>query len=238
MRRRIKQEENSLNMSPLESWRITFSDMITLLMTFFVMIVAMSTINEKTVMKRLSLDKDKVAIVNIPVEILPNVNESSISGQSVSSANLLNKIRLSFPEDKRGFFISESERGIALSVPASLIFEAAGGKLNKNASKYLNTIASSLKETQDFISIEGHSAKSEDDEADSKLSLGMAASALDYFIFESGMSPTRFSITGYGSKRPLIDKNAKTPVSDNNRLEIIILKVRPYTETAGTALIE
>jgi chemotaxis protein MotB len=123
---------------------------------------------------------------------------------------------------------------MVLTIPASLIFEVSAGKLNKNASKYLKTIASSLKVTSDFISIEGHSAKSGNDEADSKLSLEMAASALDYFIYESGMSPTRFSIAGYGSKRPASDKNPKKTELDNNRLEIVILKAGPYIETAGT----
>jgi len=238
MRRRIKQEESFLSISPMDNWRITFSDMITLLMTFFIMIVAMSGFNEKTIMNRLSLNKDKAAILNIPEAVLPGSKQNLLSGQSALSADLLNKIKLSFPEDEKGFFISESERGLVLSVPASLIFDASGGNLNKNASKYLDKIASSLKETRDFISIEGHTAKSGDDEADAKLSLGMATNTLDYFIYESGMSPTRFSITGYGSKRPPIYKNAKIPISDNNRLEIVILKLRPYTETAGTALIE
>ena len=232
--RRIKQEESFLSISPMDNWRITFADMITLLMTFFVMIVAMSTLNEKTVMKRLSLNKDKNVIINIPEAALPASKENLLSEQPAFSAELRNKIGLSFPEDEKRFFISESERGTVLTIPASLIFEVSGGKLNKNASKYLEAIASSLKETRDFISIEGHSAKSGNDEADSKLSLEMAAYALDYFIYEAGFSPTRFSIAGYGSKRPAIDKNPKKTELDNNRLEIVILKVRPYIETAGT----
>ena len=234
--RKIKQEETFLSISPMESWRITFSDMITLLMTFFVMIVAMSTLNEKIVMKRLSLNKDKNVIINIPEAVLQTSTETFVSEQTAFSANLLNKIKSSFPEDEIRFFISKSERGTVLTIPASLIFDASGGNLNKNASKYLEAIASSLKETRGFISIEGHSAKTGDDKADSKLSLEMAAYALDYFIYEAGLSPTRFSIAGYGSKRPATDKNPKTSVPDNNRLEIVILKVRPYTETAGTAL--
>ena len=233
--RRIKQEESFLSISPMDNWRITFADMITLLMTFFVMIVAMSTLNEKTVMKRLSLNKDKNVIINIPQAALPASKENLLSEQPAFSAELRNKIGLSFPEDEKRFFISESERGTVLTIPASLIFEVSGGKLNKNASKYLEAIASSLKETRDFISIEGHSNKSGNDEADSKLSLEMAAYALDYFIYEAGFSPTRFSIAGYGSKRPVNYKNPKTSVPDNNCLEIVILKVRPYIETAGTA---
>ena len=217
-----------------ERWLLTYSDMITLLMTFFVMIVAMGTLNEKTVMKRLSLNKDKNVIINIPQAASPASKENLLSEQPAFSAELRNKIGLSFPEDEKRFFISESERGTVLTIPASLIFEVSGGKLNKNASKYLEAIASSLKETRDFISIEGHSAKSGNDEADSKLSLEMAAYALDYFIYEAGFSPTRFSIAGYGSKRPAIDKNPKKTELDNNRLEIVILKVRPYIETAGT----
>lgn len=238
MRKRFKQEESFLSISPMDNWRITFSDMITLLMTFFVMIVAMSGFNEKTVVKTLSLNKDKNAIINIPETVLPTDKKPLLSAQPVFSADLLNKIILSFPKDERRFFISESERGTVLTMPGSLVFEDGGGKLNNNTLKYLHAIASSLKETREFISIEGHTAKSGDDAADSKLTLEMAASALDYFIYESGMSPTRFSIAGYGSKRPLIDKNAQTAVSDNNRLEIIILKIRPYTETAGTTLIQ
>ncbi len=238
MSRRIKQEESFLSISPMDNWRITFSDMITLLMTFFVMIVAMSGFNEKTVMDRLSLNKGKAAVFNMPEEVLPGSKEKLLSGQNALSAELLNKIKLSFSEEEKGLFISESERGLVLSIPASSIFDASGRNLNKNASKYLDRITFLLKDTRDFISIEGHTARSGADDADASLSLGMAASVLDYFIYESGMSPTRFSITGYGSKRPNIDKNTKMPVSDNNRLEIVILKLRPYTDTAGTALKE
>jgi chemotaxis protein MotB len=238
MRRRIKQEESFLSISPMDNWRITFSDMITLLMTFFVMIVAMGTLNEKTVMKRLSLNKDKEVFISMPETVLQESKESLFSEQSAFSADLLNRIRLSFPEDEKRFFISESDRGTVLTIPASLIFDASGEKLNINQSKYLGVLAASLKETRGIISIEGHSAKSGDDEIDSKLSLEMAACALDYFIYESGISPTRFSIAGYGSKRPVTDKNLKTSMPDNYRLEIVILKVRPYTETAGSSLIQ
>jgi chemotaxis protein MotB len=230
---RVRNEETFLSISPQDSWRITFSDMITLLMTFFVMIVAMSGFNDKTVIKTISLNKDKDIVANLPERVLPPNALAPLSAQSAFSVDLLNKILLPFPEDEGRFFVSESDRGTVLTMSGSLAFENNGAKLNKNALKYLQAIAASLKGTRDFISIEGHTARSGNDAADSKLSLEMAASALDYLIYESGMSPTRFSISGYGSRRPAVYKNNQAMES---RLEIVILKVKPYTETAGAAL--
>jgi chemotaxis protein MotB len=238
MRRRIKQEGSFLSISPMDNWRITFSDMITLLMTFFVMIVAMGTLNEKTLVKRFGLNMDKDVLFGMPETVLLESKESVSSDQPAFSSDMLNRIRLLFPEDEKRFFISESDRGTILTIPASLIFNDSGEMLSEKQSKYLDVIASSLKKTRGFISIEGHSARSRDDEADSRLSLDIASHALDYFIYESGMSPTRFSIAGYGSKRSLADINKKTPVPDDYRLDIVILTVRPYTETAGAPLIK
>ncbi len=229
---KVRYENAFLSISPQDSWRTTFSDIITLLMTFFVMIVAMSGFNEKTVVKTLSLNKDKDIAVNLHDKILPSDMVMLSAQQSAFSVDSLNRIISSFPEEEGRFFISESERGTVLTLSGSLAFEREGGKLNKNALKYLRAIAASLKGTQDFISIEGHTANSGNDAMDSKLSLDMAASALDYFIYESGMSPTRFSIAGYGNRRPSIDKNNQAIKS---RLEIVILKVKPYTDTNGTA---
>jgi chemotaxis protein MotB len=235
MRRRIKQEESILSISPMDNWRITFSDMITLLMTVFVMIVAMGTLNEKTVKKRLGLIKGEEAFIVMPETVPQEGKEALLSEQSAFSSDLMNRIRSSFPEDEKKFFISESDRGTVTTIPASLIFNDSGEKLDANQSKYLDAIASSLKKTRGFISIEGHSARSRDDEADSRLSLDIAAETLDYFIYQSGMSPTRFSIAGYGSKRPLAGKSPKTLLADDYRLDIVILAVKPFTETAGAS---
>jgi chemotaxis protein MotB len=232
---KVRHEDTFLSISPQDSWRITFSDMITLLMTFFVMIVAMSGFNDRAVIKTLSLNKDKDIVLNLREKVLPSDVISMPAAQSSFSVELLNKILSQFPGDERKFFISESERGMVLTLSGSSAFEREGGKLNNNALKYLKAIAASLKGTREFISIEGHTASTGNDEADSKLTLQMAASVLDYFIYESGMSPTRFSIAGYGSKRPQTDKQNRAEAS---RLEIVILKVRPYTDTAGMAQIQ
>ncbi|HEY9161903.1 MAG TPA: OmpA family protein [Desulfomonilia bacterium] len=232
---RVRNEETFLSISPQDSWRITFSDVITLLMTFFVMIVAMSGFNDKTIIKTISLNKDKDIVMNLHEKFLPPDAVMLQAAKSAFSVDLLDKILSSFPQDEGRFFISESERGTVLTISDPLVFEPEGAKLSNTALKYLQAIAASLKETQDFISIEGHTARSGNDEADSKLTLQMAASVLDYFIYESGMSPTRFSIAGYGSRRPAIYRNKQAMES---RLEIVILKVRPYTETAGMASIQ
>lgn len=226
--RRKRLENNSIYWSPEDIWRITFSDMIMLLLTFFILIVAMGTLNDK-VIKKATKTLRSIGIIEQEIQEKTILSKISVfSYQDKFIAEIMKAVS-TLPENQdRNFIISENERGITITVPEDEIFEDSSFKIKSGYVNYLKIVAAALKNTSDFISIEGHAARTTNKVKDDSSSLAMASSLLDYFIYDAGMSPTRFSISGYGSAREILGKSKPGAIADNGRIEIVILKSNPY----------
>jgi chemotaxis protein MotB len=228
--RRKRNNDDTLKISPVENWRVTFLDTITLLMTFFVLIFSMGTVSQDIFSEKLKAIRPPDMLKEIYPQKAVDVQHRIMASDSEYFAQLkLRLIKLALDE-KSAFFISESDRGIIMMIPSNDIFEGSGLKFKPGYSKALGAIVSELKKTQDFISIEGYAGKPSENKADINSSLEMAAKILDYFIYEAGFSPERFSISGYGASRSQPVKKTWDAAVKDGRIEIVILKSMPYPE--------
>jgi chemotaxis protein MotB len=231
--KRRKWQGNALdsNWSGPESWRITFADMMTLILAFFIMIVAMSNINENLFTKRLGLTGKTAVFESRAEPAIPYAGKSIYSKKGQLAGEFREKAEKVLNENEGRFFIAETDRGMSVAIPAADIFDAATGELKKDAARYLSAVAEPLKKTGDFISIEGHFSGFTDQAANGMTSLKIAAAVLDYFIYDAGMSPTRFSVAGYGSLSPCAGTGRNQPAVEAGRVEIVVLKIKPYPES-------
>ncbi len=220
-------------------WMTTFSDMVTLLITFFVLLISMSSMDNKKF-------KNIFGFFNSAFGPLEFVKESAVGGMpsieaaevkrlglDVTSLNraILNSLHRSGLKGEKGrgqdmFEVRQSRRGVAIVLRNDIMFDKGSARLRPQAIPLLQSVAMVIKNINTLISVEGHSDSTGNSETNWKLSLDRAISVLNYFVYGAGLSPRRFCVAGYGPTRPIADNSTPEGRKKNRRVEIVLLRDR------------
>ncbi|HHF98134.1 MAG TPA: flagellar motor protein MotB [Candidatus Aerophobetes bacterium] len=203
-------------------WLTTFADAMSLMLTFFVMIFAATSLNKGKVEQALGslrgalgvMEKTKPAIVS-PTQI---VRESeAIAGKiryAVTSRGLSREVRV---EVVKG--------GVRVSLSSPILFDLGKANLKRDIFPLLDEIAALLREIPNEIVIEGHTDNlpihTERFPSNWELSSARAISVARYFI-DKGIAPLRIGVVGYADSRPLFPNDTPEHRAKNRRVEIFI----------------
>jgi chemotaxis protein MotB len=222
-------------------WMITFSDIIMLLLTFFVMLLSMSSMDTKRLKQILRHMKDAPGVFffsqSKSVGDLGNFIRAFGGSESkfVIDQDLLKEIlipsiesekKLSKIKDPHEFMdISDDERGIVLSFQEDILFDLGKATIKEDAFPVLDSIAKAIFSSPNDILIMGHTdslpIKSQFYASNWELSSQRGLSVLEYFLKKRGLSPSRFSVGGYGPSRPRYPNDTAKNRALNRRVEII-----------------
>ncbi|MBN2602485.1 MAG: flagellar motor protein MotB [Candidatus Marinimicrobia bacterium] len=207
-----------------EPWLLTYGDMMTLLMTFFVLLFSMSTIDpvkleqfsdsvgqalgKKTKAKKYSLAEIYTDVVKV-----------------IEDENLQDQIQ-----------VETSERGVAIKIPSEISFGVGSADLNPRIYSILNKFEDMMKKSTYPIAIEGHTdnipMRSAMFPSNWELSTSRAAQVVRYYIAR-GVPPERFQAIGYADTRPrapgaTIGEANSSPdrMAMNRRVEIFFLTIQ------------
>jgi chemotaxis protein MotB len=180
--------------SDSSEWLITYSDVITLLLAFFVMLIAVSDINQGKV--ELLNEALAESVTNSEVET-PLQDLYNASLRALEKHNMADSSELSI-----------DKHGIKLELPSLDMYESASAQLNENAIAFLKDFAAENNPIiKDFylIEIEGHT----DDtpihtsvyDSNWELSAARATNVVKYFI-EENMIPKQLKASGFADSRP------------------------------------
>jgi len=223
------------------AWMVTFSDLIMLLLTFFVMLLSMSSMDKKQLQNIRSALNEAAGLLEYSnleevnnlgkfIQEYQNTNDCFVIDQDylkrlvkARSDKLLSKTI----EDLNEIIdITDDERGIVLSVHENILFDSGEVKIKKGAFPILDSISMAIKSCPNDILIMGHTdnipIKSKVYESNWELSSYRGLSVLEYFLKKKGLQPSRFSIGGYGPARPLYPNDTPKNRALNRRVEIII----------------
>jgi chemotaxis protein MotB len=220
------------------SWMITFADLVMLLLTFFVLLLTMSSMDTKKLRDLMTHFRESTGVLEFSgagqvykLGAFVNKYNSTDSLLVVDQKNFLTKIKLvsnltNILEDlSKNITLSDDERGIALSFHGNILFEPGKTTLRKEAFPVLDVIAEAIEECPNDVLIMGHSdntpIKDEVYGSNWELSTYRGISVLNYFVNKKGLSPSRFSVGGSGSSRPLYPNINQKNRSLNRRVEII-----------------
>lgn len=220
-------------------WMTTFSDMVTLLLTFFVMIIAMSSMDNKTLQESFGFFRSVAGPLQFPSEHEAKIQQNLVTPElrviELSAESLYRDIMLTLKEQQgqqvriRGmdlFEVVETSRGIAIRVPGDVLFAEGSTQVKKEAGGVLGAIAKNIGSIGMTISIEGHTDTMGNESSNWSLSLQRAISVTDYFVYTIGMPPGRFCVAGYGELKPIATNDTASGREKNRRVEIILLKDR------------
>ena len=221
MAKKEKQEE----CPSIPGWLVSFGDLMSLLLTFFILLYAMSSVDVTKAMKFLSYFQGEPQYKPQRLSIVPPIVPFT--------TNVVKKIRKRIKRilPVYGFQLATTTKYVMIRLFNDITFKDNSYTLTKKAKKALKEIAKTLKElpkNEKFhIQIAGH-AFNVDNEPLPKgvkdlwdLSI-KRAEAVAFYLMKEGVEKSKFFISGYGDTKPIYTWNNPLLLRRNNRVEIII----------------
>ena len=220
-------------------WMTTYGDMVTLLLTFFVLMYTTATVDGykmKLILSAFSglgmldggntLQVGKLAELGHTVSSLPSMQK----GRALDKARR-NAISLFQPETKSKLVrLTEDERGLIISFAADAFFEEGSAEVDIEASRETlrkaSVLLNGMPEDQKFR-IEGHTDSLPTDPdgdfySNWELSSQRAINVLHY-LSDFGVNEQQFQVSGMADTVPLVSNDTPEGRAYNRRVDIVIL---------------
>lgn len=232
MSKKRKEEEHAANH---ERWLLTYSDMITLLMIFFIVMYSMSQVDKNkfaAVAQQLSVVMGGGSTVSLPdpgTGILKDVPPSPKNIEKVQDA-LEKYIVENGLGDMAKVFIDE--RGLVISLKEGLLFQSGSAVVDNGSRAILAKISSAIKGMSNYVRVEGftdnvpirNSRFASNWELASQRAINVGTVLID-----NGLTPERLSTVSYGEYRPLYVNDSDEHKRLNRKVDIIVIDQKNNT---------
>ena len=223
MKRKKKENQGAL------AWMVTYSDMLTLLLVFFVILLSMAIFDKVKIEKAAGSIKASLGVlkqgskVKIKKETIISEDEIVEEIQSTDKriSGLINYIES--VELKNFISIVKTDRGISVRILDSVLFRSGYAELMNSAVPILEKIASVGKNSPYDILVEGHTddvpIHSARFPSNWELSTSRAVSVVKFMI-RVGVKPEKLSAVGYSKYHPIVPNITPGNRAVNRRVEI------------------
>lgn len=214
------------------AWLDTYADTITLLLTFFILLYSMSSVDAKK-LDELSDALQKSLKGDTNVEELVDIDQVATDDKKnieQKQEDLVKKLNETIEANSLADVIKvrEEDRGVVLQLDETILFDPGKADLKTKSEKLLNMVTKIIKELPNDVLIEGNTDDvpmfNEEFQSNWELSTGRAVSVVKYFVSVKKLDPTKFSVKGYGEYKPLVKNNSVKNRSINRRVDILIVK--------------
>jgi len=237
-----KKEKQEFQGDPT-GWMVTFGDLLMLLLTFFVMLLTMRSLETSSIRAMFN-----VGGLGGGFGALLFTESDSTTGMLLESgkqdallvvsykmlAKLMDQGEHAEVDESLGtkdakqndIEIYENQEGYVIGIQADVLFGSGQSQIKPHMFPALDRVAKILNAVSNDIIILGHTDNIAPDRSkyssNWELSLYRALSVHKYFIENKEVAPERFSIGGCGSTRPLISGETIQGRKKNRRVEIIL----------------
>ncbi|MCK9328295.1 MAG: flagellar motor protein MotB [Candidatus Cloacimonetes bacterium] len=210
----------------------TYGDMMTLLVTFFVLLISYSTIEQKKFTMAMTSLRGALGMmtssqgVSLPVSKMPmfQIGKGKID-QIIESIVKQIREQLQKTGMQDQIKMTQSKDQIHFNISAPLLFESAQANVKPTADSLLVLISEILNTVPFEIRVEGHTdnlpIKTVEFPSNWELSFARGI-ALTRKLIDFGVSPERFQVIGYGEYRPIADNANEKGRTLNRRVEIFV----------------
>ena len=215
-------------------WVVTFADLMSLLMCFFVMLLAMSSLELTTFqkmaesMKRglgmsMSTEMEQFGVEQILTEaqILEAASKARTRKQAAELRQLLKE---EITDGK--IEVEEGDQQITIQILQAGSFSASSATLKKSFSAIAAKLKTSLKGIPGSITVAGHTdnqpMNTRKFRSNWELSSARAFSVIHSLLKKSDLNPERFVLRGFAETRPRVENNSPQNRAKNRRVEIIV----------------
>ncbi|MDX9957482.1 MAG: flagellar motor protein MotB [Clostridia bacterium] len=226
----------------LAEWIVTYGDMVTLLLCFFVALFEITEVDVTQYSQLISslnnigmgantggntLSAGRLAELGNSISTLPSMEKGKLLATAKSKA-----VSLFQPEIKSNKVrITSDEKGLVISLASDAFFRPASADINIEETRGMLVRLAELLKSEDLegriFRIEGHTDRTATDPGGpwfSNWELSAARSlAVLHFLTDFGAPESRFQVAGYADTVPIADNATPEGRAYNRRVDVIIL---------------
>ncbi|OAT80367.1 OmpA/MotB family protein [Desulfotomaculum copahuensis] len=236
----MKRPNHKPKYGSMERWLITYADMITLLLIFFIVMYTLSQVDIKKFQNLAeSLSKAMggggVILQNMGPSVVPGISGTEIqTPQNMADQKEMENIRRELERQIQQSGLTakisatSEERGIVLSFQDNVLFQLGSAELTPQAGRILAKVAPIIAQTPNYIRVEGHTDNlpihTPQYPTNWELSTARATAVVEDLINNAHFPPQRLSAVGYGEYRPVAPNDSEADRQKNRRVDIVILR--------------
>lgn len=227
-----------------ERWLLTYADMITLLLAFFVVMFSLSNQDlrkyaqlAQSIQQAFNLGQMKAQPAAVDLgSALPG---SQPGFMEMSDLIAFDNIRMEFETlaTQQGFkddiSVRQTNEGTVITFSGDLLFPSGRAKLKPDSLVVLDKLAQLVGPIKNSVRVEGHTdniptARGEFP-TNWELSTARATNVVRYLVDFGGIAPERLTAMGWGENKPVESNDTPEGRAHNRRAEVVIL----YPPAAG-----
>ncbi|MFO7752123.1 MAG: flagellar motor protein MotB [Desulfobacteraceae bacterium] len=223
-------------------WLMTYADLVTLLMCFFVLLFAMSTTQQETYKELVKSLRSALGAQRIPetgtregLTMRPVPSEEPTDTEKVDELGgmiekemdeIVSEVRELVMFNKLGGMVtvSKTELGVVITMSDLLLFKKGGTQLAPRGRDILEKASTVLKRFAYHIKIKGHTDNSPINTqcfpSNWELS-GARAGTVVRILVDNGIDPNLISAEGYAQYHPVATNDTEKGRARNRRVEIV-----------------
>lgn len=218
------------------AWMVTYADMVTLLLTFFVLLLSMANMDATKFQDAIGSLKGAFGIFGSsrPDLVKPKVisfdpiDDDYIQRLYMKVMVIINRLKID-----REIEVVKDRGAVVLRVKESILFEANSAVLKESAYPVLRKIATLVRPLPLNLRIEGHT-----DDVPSRnpaltnwdLSILRAVATLKFMAAEKLIPLSRMAAVGYGDQQPVVPNVTAEDRALNRRVEFVLESLNHYRE--------
>lgn len=241
-----------------DRWLVSYADFITLLFAFFVVMYALSSVNEGkyrvlsdslvTAFRSSTHDGGGAMVLTQPQMTTIRPVSPQIKSQALQvrekKAEQMKKVARSISEVMAPYAtqgqvaVIETDRGITVEINDSLLFAAGRAELAPAAEQAIRGVGGVFAETEFPVTIEGHTDNIPISTplypSNWELSAVRSTTVLR-LMMQAGVAPARLTAIGYGDQRPVADNSTPEGRARNRRVAIQLEAAVPVVQGSAAA---
>lgn len=234
-----------------DRWMLSYLDFITLLMVFFIILYAMSSVNSEKYSKLAASmnsamgngksiigegsggGKNVIGSSSTKVNINKEAEEAAQNQEMQKFKRMQAEINNYLVDNKLNGSITTyiDERGLVISFKNLLLFDSGSADVKADSVNELVQIGSYLNQIDNIIRVEGNTdnvpiKNSPQYKSNLELSSARADNVAEVLETNAKINPSRVTSISYGEYRPIGDNNTDVGKAKNRRVDIVLMNIK------------
>jgi chemotaxis protein MotB len=228
----IKKRKKKDDAEEAASWLMTYGDMMTLLLTFFVLLISFSSIQETKFEMAMGSLKASLGVLvgergtlhidsKLPLMKYTNIPKDRFM---ISLQRVLMYVAEAYSKNQM-VEVEVSDQGLLFRISNNLLFEVGKADLIPTTKEFLSKLSDMLSKIEGKIRVEGHTCdlpiSTTEFPSNWELSAKRAINVLKFFHKE-GVAPEHLTAIGHGEFCPIAPNDNAENRKKNRRVEIFV----------------
>lgn len=221
-------------------WIITFADMVTLLMVFFILLFAIGTVEQdkwrqikESLREALGADAIEELGTKQGLDVITQVDEQTVHAVDEVGAMVNREMEDIISEVEEFVFknklsgevrVSSDERGAVITISDVVLFPPGSAEMTPKGRTTLSQVFDVLKQFNYNVKVEGHTDNTPIHTlrypSNWELSASRA-SEVAHMLIDDGFPPERLSVEGFAEFRPKVPNTSAENRAINRRIEVV-----------------